>query len=328
MSAASFSPALDPRPRRRALRAVPLATATIAFVAYAASAARTITWWDGSQYPLAAVTLGITGSPGSLLLTLLGWVVSRIPIVHPGAPAQPLPPRCRRRPRSRARRAATPREPSPGRGAERALRVCVRLGVTGRAGPFTPYGLSALWALIRWRLWRGGVPSSFFLRCPAARLDFSVHRTNALLVPAALVWILIRSPASTDRLRDGAVAIAGMALGLAFHLLLIPMAARLPSYMAEDPGSWAGFWSYVSMERVGGGFLVNLFPRRAPFFSAQVADYFSFLARNLGTALFLPAILAAWGPILRHHPAGSDCCSSCAGPGRSSISTAAALRAG
>ena len=41
---------------------------------------RGITWWDGGSYPLAAVTLGIPAPPGSLLLTLLGWLVSRIPV--------------------------------------------------------------------------------------------------------------------------------------------------------------------------------------------------------------------------------------------------------
>src|SRR5215467_12719556 len=85
MSAAGTSPAADAPPRSLALRAVPLATGALAFTAYATTAARTITWWDGSQYPLAAVTLGIPGSPGSLLLTLLGGLVSRIPIVHPVA---------------------------------------------------------------------------------------------------------------------------------------------------------------------------------------------------------------------------------------------------
>src|SRR5262245_61407403 len=69
----------------RLLRAMPFAAATLAFAVYAATAARTITWWDGSQYPLAAVTLGIVGSPGSLLLTLLGWVVSLVPVVQPVA---------------------------------------------------------------------------------------------------------------------------------------------------------------------------------------------------------------------------------------------------
>jgi hypothetical protein len=48
MSVAGIPPAADAPPGSLALRAVPLATATIAFAAYSATAARTITWWDGS----------------------------------------------------------------------------------------------------------------------------------------------------------------------------------------------------------------------------------------------------------------------------------------
>src|SRR5262245_52530720 len=66
-------------------RAIPAGVGAVAFVAYAATAARTITWWDGSSYPLAAVTLGIPGAPGSLLLTVIGWLVTFVPIVHPVA---------------------------------------------------------------------------------------------------------------------------------------------------------------------------------------------------------------------------------------------------
>src|SRR4029079_16616233 len=70
---------------RDAVQYVPLAAGAIAFAGYAVSAARTITWWDGSSYPLAAITLGIPGTPGSLLLVLLGWLVSRVPLVRPVA---------------------------------------------------------------------------------------------------------------------------------------------------------------------------------------------------------------------------------------------------
>src|SRR4249919_1634501 len=72
-------------PSKRLARWIPLAAAAFAFAVYAATAARTITWWDGSSYPLAAVTLGVPGAPGSLLLTLLGWIVTKIPIVEPVA---------------------------------------------------------------------------------------------------------------------------------------------------------------------------------------------------------------------------------------------------
>ena len=39
----------------------------------------TITWWGSGEYSLAAVTLGVTTPPGSLLLTILGWLVTRLP---------------------------------------------------------------------------------------------------------------------------------------------------------------------------------------------------------------------------------------------------------
>ena len=55
---------------------VSLGTGFVAFAVYAATASRTITWWDGSSYPLAACTPGIAAAPGSLLLTMLGWLAS------------------------------------------------------------------------------------------------------------------------------------------------------------------------------------------------------------------------------------------------------------
>src|SRR5262245_2218670 len=82
--------AADPigSPLRPATAVVPVAailTGLIALVAYAATAARTITWWDGASYPLAARTLGINSPPGSLLLVLLGWITTAIPLVRPVA---------------------------------------------------------------------------------------------------------------------------------------------------------------------------------------------------------------------------------------------------
>jgi hypothetical protein len=324
--------------RVRALRAVPFATAALAFFAYAGTAARTITWWDGSSYPLAAVTLGIPGAPGSLLLTLLGWIVTRIPIVHPVAFrlnlfAALLVATLVGLVSWLGARLATPegREPGPAEwfaGAFAGLAFAFGATPWTYAVQFTPYGLSALWtgfiliaALAWWRRPEDSPGSArLFLLFLLFGLDLSVHRTNALLLPAALLWIAIRSPASRHRLRDGAAAAAGMALGLAFHLLLIPMAAREPAYLAEDPGTWAGWWAYVTVARMGGGFLFHVFPRTAAFFSVQVADYLAFLGRNLSPLLFLPAILAAlgWVAILRHHPRralGLMAFFLCAGPG-------------
>ena len=304
------------------MRAVPFLTAAIAFAVYAASAARTITWWDGSNYPLAAVTLGIPGAPGSLILTLLGWVVSQIPVVHPVAfrlnlLAGLIAATTAGLVAWLGARLATPEGREPG-GIERFAGALA--GLTLAFGPtswtyavqFTPYGLSALWttllllAALAW--WRRPEASRgharLFLLFLLFGLDFSVHRTNALLLPAALLWVTLRSPGSGSRLGEGLAAAAGLALGLAFHLLLIPLAARRPPYMVEGPVDLAAWWSYVTIEQQGGGFLVHLWPRTADFLSVQLADYVAFLRRNLGVPLYLPLGLAVLGWIVavRHHP--------------------------
>src|SRR5262249_7499539 len=74
-----------PVPRSRMASAVACASAILALLVYARTAYRTISWWDGSSYPLAACTLGIPPAPGSLLLTLLGFAVHAIPVVDPVA---------------------------------------------------------------------------------------------------------------------------------------------------------------------------------------------------------------------------------------------------
>ncbi len=317
---------------------LPWIAAGLAFAVYAATAARTITWWDGSSYPLAAVTLGIPGAPGSLLLTLLGWVVAQIPVVHPvafrldlfaGLMAAALVGVLS----GLGARLATPEEREPGLG-ENLSGALAGLIFGCAATPwtyatqFTPYVLSELWtalillAALAW--WRRPETSSggwqLFLIFLLFGLDLSVHRTNLLLLPAALLWISIRSPRSRHRLRDGAVGMSGFALGVAFHLLLIPIAAARPAYLVEDTSTWAGWWSYVTIEQKGGGFLISLFPRTASFFSVQLADYLVFLRRNLGAMFFLPAALAVlgWLAIVRQHPRralGWLAFFLCAGPG-------------
>jgi hypothetical protein len=328
-------------PRRlgtRALRAAPFACAAIAFVVYSGTVARTITWWDGSSYPLAAVTLGIPGAPGSLLLTLLGWLVSKVPVVHPVAFqlnlfAALMVATLAGLVSWLGARLAAPEDHEPA-AAERLAGAFAGLtfafGVTPwtYAVQFTPYGLSALWtalilvAALGW--WRRPAESDglarLFVLFLLLGLDLSVHRTNLLLVPAALLWIAIRSPAGRHRLRDGTTIVAGLVLGLAFHLLLIPLAARDPSYLVENPSTWAAWWSYVTISQKGGGFLFRIFPRTASFFSVQFADYLAFLGRNLSPLLFLPALTATlgWLLILRHHPRralGLMTFFLCAGPG-------------
>jgi hypothetical protein len=314
------SPDLDSnRPMPVASRlTLPVAVAVASFVTYAFTACRTITWWDGTSYPLAAYTLGIAPAPGSLLLTLLGWIWTRIPLAHPVAFQLNL---------LAALIAATlaglvtwigidlaTREGSPAgvleafAGAIAGLTFAFALTPWNYAVQFTPYVLSAcfaaliLLAALGW--WRhakdSDSPRRLFLLLLLLGLDFSVHRTNSLMLPAALVWVTLRRPRAWLRASAWGAAGAGLVLGLALQLLLIPLAARDPAFNMEDPRSLARLWSYVSIGDKGGGFLIGLFPRRADFFHVQLADYLGFLWRNLSSPLpgplgYLPALVTLLG---------------------------------
>ena len=278
---------------------VSIASAAIAFAVYATTAARTITWWDGSSYPLAAVKLGVPGAPGSLLLTLLGWLATRVRLVHPvafqlnliagliAACTVGLVTRLAITLATPEGRAMGPREALGG--ALAGLTLALGPSLWTYATRFTPYGLSALFtALIltvalAW--WRRAETSDatpwLFVLALLFGLDVSVHRTNLLLLPAALVWVTLGRPSAWRRAPAWGAAFAGLTLGLAFHLLLIPVARRDPLFNIDDPSSLARFWGYVSLDRSGGGFLIHLLPRTAHFVKVQLADYATVMGSNL-----------------------------------------------
>jgi hypothetical protein len=318
------------RESRRSLAStlVPLATGAVAFVAYAATAARTITWWEGSQYPLFACTLGVGAPPGSLLLTLLGWLASRVPFAQPAAfrvnllagliaavtvamvsrLAIGLATGESRRPSAAALVA----------GAVAGLTLAFSLSIWTHAVQFTPYSLTAAFttfilatALAWWRRAEHGAALSWLLLLFLLfGLDFSVHRTNALLLPAALVWVTLRRPRLWLSGRAWLAAVAGLGLGLAFHLLVIPLSLRDPAVDLGEPRNLASFWDFVSLKMHGGGFLFNLLPRHADFVRVQLADYAQFLRQNLAPSgvgrLFgiLPTllVLGGWLVALRRDP--------------------------
>ena len=300
-------------------RVVSLGTGLIALACYAITASRTITWWEGSSYPLASCTLGIVSPPGSLLLTLLGWVVSRIPVIHPVAFrlnlfAGVLAAGTVALVTWLSIRLATPEERRPGwiemaAGAVTGLAFGFELSIWRHAVQFTPYILSAgftaliLAAALAW--WRqaaaGEARWRLFLLFLLLGLDFSVHRTNALLLPAALFWITLRRPAGWMQPDRWGVIAAGLAVGLSFHLLLIAISLRDPPINMGEPTSLSRLWSYVSLQQFGGGFLFRVFPRTADFLRVQVFDYWEFLRRNvmpagvLSLLTFLPGLLIALG---------------------------------
>lgn len=298
----------------------------IAGMVYWLTAYPTITWWDSSQYSLAAVTLGITGPPGSLILTLLGWAVTRLPLGP--SPAQVL-----------NLLAGALAALSAGLVYLTALRLLrfggERGGFSDRAvGPaivgavlggltfaaagtlwqygvqFTPYVLTAvftgmiLWTMLRW--WEDAERGDAWHRLAVLGLlfglDFSVHRTNLLLLPGLFVWIVLRHPRTLRSARAWIGGMAGMVAGLAFALLIIPLSASGPLLNMGDPSNWSRFYDYVSLAQLGGGWLVHLFPRNAPLWSVQVMDLlrafggnFLWLRGSGGALGVLPALLGLVG---------------------------------
>ena len=264
----------------------------------------TITWWDSSSYSLAAGTLGIASAPGSLLLTFLGWLVVRLPFGSSpayrlnlfagvlAAVATALVYVVSLRLAGAAGRTANDtgfRRASIVGAALGALSVAFSATLWDYAIKFTPYVLSAvftgliLWTMVRWweeaeleDSWRWLALLAFLFG-----LDFSVHRTNALLLPGALVWILLRHPRTLTRRRVLLGGAGGLFAGLSFQLLTIPVAANTKSqHNFFDPSNWSRFWDYVSLKSLGGGFLLNLLPRKAAVWSVQVADVRHFLGAN------------------------------------------------
>jgi transmembrane protein TMEM260 (protein O-mannosyltransferase) len=306
------------------------AAAAAAFVAaslvFCCTAYPTITWWESSGYSLAAATLGVYSPPGSLLLTLLGWPVAHIASGAAAARALNL---------FAAILAGTTVALVAGTGAT-LLRVsgegrttnltaaavigaalgALSLGFSDTlwtyATEFTPYILTSVFTalillvLVRWwedaddlNAWRwAGWLGLLF------GVDFSVHRTNALLIPGALVWIAIRRPRT---LTDRRVIVAGIGLfvaGLALQLLLIPIAARGRSPLDfNSPSSLSMLWDYITLKQLGGSFLLQLFPRKSPIWSSQSADLLRTLRDDFarwrwGIGLGALPALAAFGGLV------------------------------
>ncbi len=299
-----------------------LGVSVILLIVYWSTAYRSITWWIGSEYPAVAVCLGVAHPPGSLILTILGWLVAAMPIGISDA----LLLNCFAGVMGVAAAVCCllvvsrmyPGEVSDGGGAKfRFLgyaAICLSLGLCSTTWHhvviFQPYILTMLFTgLLLLAMWRWGrraeQPSAdqwLFVILLLFGLDFSVHRTNLLLFPGLVVWILLLNPRSLLRVRSWLAGTIGLVMGLSFQLLIIPLARLHPAISINDPVNWQRFYEYVSLKQFGGGWLVNLFPRKAEFWSVQVGDYLRSLSNNfvfsdgpLGPVGFLPVFLALAG---------------------------------
>lgn len=277
---------------------IPFATMIASFGVYYLTAYRTIAWWGSPQYSLAACTLGIQHPPGSLIATLIGWVwVKLIWFANPAFAlnllagliastiavllcrlAFSLIPNCETRERLFWAAGA----------ALAAITFAFSETIWLYSVKFTPYIISPLFTvlilavLLRWWRLADRVGAWYWILLLALLfgLDFSVHRTNSLLIPGAILWILIRRPSTYLQVKNWLAAVGGLLLGLATHLLIIPMAMAKPFLNAGNPDSLSRFWDYVTVKQAGGSFLVQFLPRKADFLSVQVADFIGALKNN------------------------------------------------
>jgi hypothetical protein len=295
-------------PSRRISRIVPIVVLAVAAIVFWRTAYPTITWWDSSSYSLAAATLGINSPPGSLVLTLIGWPVAHL--AFGTSPARLLnlfagllasitamlvcivALRMRRTLRSDAETVNETTWPTAIGAALGALTLAFGATPWSYATKFTPYILSAvftgliLWTMVRWwndadrpDAWRWLALLGLLFG-----LDFSVHRTNALLIPAAVVWVLLRNASALRSAQMILASAVGLAAGLAVQMLLIPIAAFTRSPLNfSDPRNLSRFWDYITIKQLGGSFLLQLFPRKSPIASVQAADLLHVLAHNFMT---------------------------------------------
>ncbi len=315
------------RASRRSTTAALAVAGVLALAVFWRTAYPTITWWDSASYSTAAYTLGITNPPGSLLLTLLGWPIAHLPIgdsparllnLFAGALAAITTLLVARtalhlRQSASSGAAADPSLPIALGAAAGALGLAWSADLWEHAIKFTPYILTALFTalllatMLRW--WRDaddpGAWRTLLLLGLLFGIDFSVHRTNTLLVPAAILWVAIRRPRTLREPTSVLAVIGGLVAGLSLQLLLIPIAQATTSPLDMfEPTSLGSLWRYISLDGIGGHFLVNLWPRHSPLLTNQVAD----LTRAAGDSFFaihgplgflgaLPAVFIALGVV-------------------------------
>jgi hypothetical protein len=304
--------------------------AVMALIIFWLTAYKSITWWMGCSYITAAIHLGNTFPPGSLFLTIIGWLISLLPLGISkayqlnlaGGVIGALTCLVVAIVSYRLIRRQYPEVFSN----KKIHRIVISLyigifGMTLAMGEtmwrysvqFTPYVLTAtftgliIWAMLRW--WETSNRSDnlrlIFVILLLIGLDFSVHRTNILLLPGVIVWVALRRPKLFLRFKAWLTGAAGLILGLIFHLFTIPIAARNPVINAGDPSNWARFYDYISLKQYGGGWLVNLFPRKGNFLNVQLTDYWQYFTNNflntdgtLGLIGILPAVLFLLGLVV------------------------------
>lgn len=276
------------------------AVSVIALGVYWTTAYQSITWWDNSSYSIVANCLGVESPPGSLILTLLGWVVLKLTFFEPKVFALNL--------FAGLLAVGTivqlfyivlflSNKTTQTKNKSLLTLVGISLGLLTFAFSetfwtyaiqFTPYMLTTcMTAIILYQLLK------FWFEEDAKKiiylvlilsflfgLDFSIHRTNALLIPGFICIIFLKDIKIFLKLKFWLLGATGLIAGLAFHLLKIPIASSEPIINFNNPDNFSRFYDYVSLKQYGGGFLTDVFTRKADIFSVQTYDYFKSLTDN------------------------------------------------
>ncbi len=274
--------------------------AIVALGVYWSTAYQTITWWDNSSYPIAANCLGVELPPGSLILTILGWIVLKLTFFDPKVFALNL----------FAGLLAVGtlvqlfyiallllKKTYPKNNINTLSLLGISFGVLifafsetfwTYAIQFTPYMLTTcMTAIILYQLLRfwfedgkSKIIYSILIISFLIGLDFSIHRTNALLVPGFICMIMLKDMKLFLKFKFWLYGCTGLIVGLAVHLLRMPMALAKPIINMNNPDNFSRFYDYVSLKQYGGGFLTDVFTRKAPIFSVQTMDYLNVFRDN------------------------------------------------
>jgi hypothetical protein len=296
---------------------------TISIVVYWTTSYPSITWWDASEYSAAAVCFGLTGAPGSIILTFFGWILSKLTThnqaflfnLFAGVIAS-ITVICCFLTFKKILSFITEKKQYKFTFIED-LALIITSGIIicsttlwEYATMFTPYILTALFTLlillsvIEWWIKAHETDSwkNLFLITLLLGIDFSVHRTNFVLIPGILIILILRNPKIFLDYKSYLAAITGILIGLSIQLLYIPMSLSDPALNLGETNNLSRLWSFVSLQQYGGNFLMDIFIRKGPFWSYQVPYYFQgfannffYLDRNTFILGYIPALLGLTG---------------------------------
>ncbi len=280
------------------------------------TAYNTFTWWKGCSHPMAAVCLGNDFPPGSLILTLIGWIFTKIKLAADTARSLNMTAGLIGAVTSIllyqiiVRLSRLNKEINSFRLSKKVILSVGALGTSLffafsktawlNSIMFAPYLLTGTFTaliILAMLIWQQNAKTAsafkwIFIIMLLFGLDVSVHRTNLLLLPGFLIMVGICHPKTFVTIKAWINGAIGLVLGLSFHFITMLLATGKPVLNANDPSNWPRFYDYISLKQYGGSWLVNLFPRKAPFLDYQVNDYLSSFVDNMVGSLSMLGFLA------------------------------------